>query len=65
MFGTIFVYIAGSGTVNPAGDCDIGWFCPEESTEAQPPGNQCLSGHECPAGSPSQQPCASGTYQVD
>ena len=58
------LYYTGSGMANPTGDCDVGWFCPSESTEAQPPGNQCLAGHQCPIGSATQQPCPTGFYQV-
>jgi hypothetical protein len=29
----------------------------------QPPGNECLAGHECPLGSPDQTACSSGYYQ--
>lgn len=56
-------YCSGYGRDLPNGPCDDGWFCPPSMTVAQPPGNRCLPGHECPQGSPSQTPCDSGTYQ--
>nr|XP_006821767.1 PREDICTED: uncharacterized protein LOC100369099 [Saccoglossus kowalevskii] len=60
---TAGMYCTGWGRDLPNGDCDEGWFCPEGSTAAQPPGNECLAGHACPVGSPDQTPCMSGYYQ--
>lgn len=45
--------------------CDEGWYCPGNNTLAQPPGNKCLPGHQCPVGSYQQEACASGFYQPD
>ena len=56
-------YCPSPGLAAPAGDCDVGWFCPEGMTQPQPSGNQCLAGHSCPQGSPTQTPCPSGSYQ--
>ncbi|XP_071958738.1 uncharacterized protein [Antedon mediterranea] len=56
-------YCTGWGRVEPNDYCDEGWFCPEGSTAAQPPGNECLAGHQCPVGSPDQSACLSGSYQ--
>ena len=56
-------YCGGTGNVVPDGLCDEGWFCPAGSTVPQPPGNECLAGHSCPQGSPTETPCASGYYQ--
>ncbi|XP_077985306.1 uncharacterized protein LOC144439946 [Glandiceps talaboti] len=60
---TAGMYCTGWGRDLPNGDCDEGWFCPEGSTAAQPVGNECLAGHECPVGSPDETPCLSGYYQ--
>lgn len=57
------MYCPGTGLAAPVDQCDVGWFCPEGQTLPQPPGNQCLAGHECPRGSPDQTPCPSGSYQ--
>ena len=56
-------YCSGYGRDLPNGFCDVGWFCPENMTVPQPPGNECLPGHACPLGSPVQTPCESGFYQ--
>ena len=56
-------YCSGYGRDLPNGPCDVGWFCPENMTVPQPPGNECLPGHGCPLGSPVQTPCESGFYQ--
>lgn len=56
-------YCQGPGRDLPNGFCDVGWFCPEGSIVPQPPGNECLAGHECPLGSPDQTACSSGYYQ--
>ena len=56
-------YCQGQGRDLPNGPCDVGWFCTEGSIVPQPPGNQCLAGHQCPQGSPDQSACASGYHQ--
>lgn len=58
-------YCSGYGRDLPNDKCDEGWYCPEGMTVPQPPGNECLAGHECPRGSPDMTPCYSGTYQPD
>ena len=62
---TAGMYCSGYGRDLPDGYCDEGWFCPEGMTVPQPPGRQCLAGHECPVGSADQTPCPSGYYQPD
>ena len=59
------MYCGGAGNILPDDDCDVGWFCPAGSTVPQPPGNECLAGHECPQPSSAEVPCASGYYQPD
>ena len=60
---TAGMYCSGYGRDLPNGYCDVGWYCPEGMTVPQPPGYQCLAGHQCPLGSPVQTPCESGFYQ--
>ncbi|KAI4904543.1 hypothetical protein NFI96_029611 [Prochilodus magdalenae] len=51
------------GLSAPSHVCHAGYHCPQGQNSSQPAEYLCSPGHMCPPGSPTQIPCASGTYQ--
>lgn len=64
----IFVF-AVLGLTSPVGNCSAGYFCTlgavDQSPVGQLYGDVCPSGHYCPEGTGTPEPCPAGTYLPD
>ena len=52
------------GLANPAGDCEMGYYCPPGQVTATPAAYTCPVAHFCLTGVSDPEPCPSGSYQV-
>lgn len=53
-------YCKGVGLGWPSGLCARGFFCPDNSTQSDPPDSRCPANFFCPEGSPFPRPCLDG-----
>ncbi|XP_023933458.1 uncharacterized protein LOC106181652, partial [Lingula anatina] len=56
-------YCGGEGLAEPTGMCQQGYYCPAGQVTHSPSNYTCPAGHFCLTGSPTPDPCPSGTYQ--